>query len=118
MAGMCPTRLSVRDVDCIVRVLRAAAAAFLSSFSGLCSSCSPLEVSSAPPRRRTKLNRARKGPVLFSYLARKGPVLFFHLARKGPALFWCCFCSSYAGLTRVSMLRCRIGCRVKPGNDE
>src|SRR5438552_8976680 len=74
MAGMCRDRLSVRDVDCIVRVLLAAAAAFF-QFGGHCSSCSPLEVSSAPPRRRTK-----PGP--------KGPGFIFPFGPKGPGFIW------------------------------
>jgi len=52
MAGMCRARLSVRDVDCIVRVLRAAAATFVSVWRAATTAV-PLWKSSAPPRRRT-----------------------------------------------------------------
>src|SRR5713101_4365841 len=86
MAGMCRDQLSMRDVDCIVRVLRAAAAAFVTVFAATAAAV-PLWKCRRRPHAGG-LNRARKGPVLFFHSARKGPVLFFHSARKGPVLFF------------------------------
>src|SRR5207302_4609203 len=74
MAGMCRGRLSVRDVDCIVRVLRAAAAGFVTVLAATAAAV-PLWKCRRRPHAGG-LNRARKGPVLFFHSARKGPVLF------------------------------------------